>query len=318
VISNKSTEIKLIIFEGEKNFKYQEIPLFVNVASYFSKYTINPLKNINFGSLQFNEVNTRSIEIINEVKQNLKNDFMKCNEDESMKERFDEVKESNSHDKEKHKKDKEAYVKSECFDKFYKNNIEAKGVIKQFNNLISNTPKGSSKILPKPSIGMVKTNNILTNKTLCSNFYNNNINIANTPSQNRYINENKENIQVNINSNLNLKPIPPIPNISSLKSNNISSEKDIRNVRTPNILQSKVNLIKTLTANSVSSSKNSSRQETKNNEHAQSSVSNYQIKIKVPIQTSIKVNNQKIACRLKSCTLFICLFFVTFGFWDTR
>ena len=65
-INNKSTEIKLIIFEGEKNLKYQEIPLFVNVASFFSKYTINPLKNINFGSLQFNEVNTRFIEIINE------------------------------------------------------------------------------------------------------------------------------------------------------------------------------------------------------------------------------------------------------------
>ena len=38
----------------------------MNVASYFSKYSINPPKSINFGSLQYNESATRSIEIRNE------------------------------------------------------------------------------------------------------------------------------------------------------------------------------------------------------------------------------------------------------------
>jgi len=64
--AKNGTEIKLVIYEGEKNIKDQEIPIFINVASYFSKYTISPLKIINFGSLQFNDSTTRSIEIRNE------------------------------------------------------------------------------------------------------------------------------------------------------------------------------------------------------------------------------------------------------------
>ena len=58
--------MKLSIFEGEKGTKNQDINIFVNVASYFSKYSINPPKSINFGSLQYNESQTRSIEIRNE------------------------------------------------------------------------------------------------------------------------------------------------------------------------------------------------------------------------------------------------------------
>ena len=61
-----SSEIKLSIFEGEKGTKNQDINIFVNVASYFSKYSINPPKSLNFGSLQYNESQTRSIEIRNE------------------------------------------------------------------------------------------------------------------------------------------------------------------------------------------------------------------------------------------------------------
>ncbi len=64
--AKNGTEIKLLIYEGEKNIKDQEIPIFINVASYFSKYTISPLKVINYGSLQFNDNATRSIEIRNE------------------------------------------------------------------------------------------------------------------------------------------------------------------------------------------------------------------------------------------------------------
>ena len=61
-----SSEIKLSIFEGEKGSKNKDLNIFVNVASYFSKYSINPPKSINFGSLQYNESATRSIEIRNE------------------------------------------------------------------------------------------------------------------------------------------------------------------------------------------------------------------------------------------------------------
>jgi hypothetical protein len=61
-----SSEIKLSIFEGEKGSKNKDLNIFVNVASYFSKYSINPPKSINFGSLQYGESATRSIEIRNE------------------------------------------------------------------------------------------------------------------------------------------------------------------------------------------------------------------------------------------------------------
>ena len=64
--TRNASEIKLSIFEGEKGTKNQDINIFVNVASYFSKYLINPPKSINFGSLQYNESATRSIEIRNE------------------------------------------------------------------------------------------------------------------------------------------------------------------------------------------------------------------------------------------------------------
>lgn len=208
-----------------------------------------------------------AIEIINEVKQNLKNDFLNCcSNDENEKE------------------------------KKLKNN-SSKDVDRQLSSIVNNTPKGSSKLLPKASNELNHISNVLTNKTLFSN-YNNILIKSNTPSshsQNKQILENKENINVNINTNTSLKPLP-IPKISSLKnttSSLLSSDKELRNFRTPNILESKVNLIKTLTANSVSSSKNSSRLETKGNENPQSSASNYQIKIKVPMQTSIKVSNQK-------------------------
>ena len=63
-----ASEIKLSIFEGEKGTKNQDINIFVNVASYFSKYIINPPKSINFGSLQYNTSQTRCIEIRNEGK----------------------------------------------------------------------------------------------------------------------------------------------------------------------------------------------------------------------------------------------------------
>ena len=62
----KGTEIRLLIFEGEKNIKNQEPQIFVNVNTLFSKYSMNPPKGLNFGSIQYNENLPRSIEIRND------------------------------------------------------------------------------------------------------------------------------------------------------------------------------------------------------------------------------------------------------------
>ncbi|MCQ2815786.1 MAG: hypothetical protein MJ252_00825, partial [archaeon] len=60
-----ASEIKLSIFEGEKGTKVKPLNIKVKVASHFSKYLINPMKSINFGSMQYNESATRYIEIKN-------------------------------------------------------------------------------------------------------------------------------------------------------------------------------------------------------------------------------------------------------------
>lgn len=52
--------------EGKTELLHKGIPINVSVNSVFSKYTILPLKNINFGPMQFNETKTRTFEIKNE------------------------------------------------------------------------------------------------------------------------------------------------------------------------------------------------------------------------------------------------------------
>jgi hydrocephalus-inducing protein len=65
--TNKSTaEIFLNILEGDQNEKHQQIPILVNVNAVYSKYSLAPLKNINFGPMQYGESVTRSFEIRNE------------------------------------------------------------------------------------------------------------------------------------------------------------------------------------------------------------------------------------------------------------
>jgi hydrocephalus-inducing protein len=85
ISQSKGTEIKLIIYEGEKNIKNDEIPIFVNVSSYFSKYTINPPKTINFGSMQYGESQTRSIEIRNEGTFDFNYEVMEFTDEPKMK-----------------------------------------------------------------------------------------------------------------------------------------------------------------------------------------------------------------------------------------
>jgi hydrocephalus-inducing protein len=59
-------DIKLNILEGDLNVEFQTIPIMVSVNAVFSKYTISPLRNINFGPMQFGEQQTRTFEIRNE------------------------------------------------------------------------------------------------------------------------------------------------------------------------------------------------------------------------------------------------------------
>ena len=50
--TNKSNaEIFLNILEGDQNVKHQQIPILVNVNAVYSKYSLAPLKNLNFGPM---------------------------------------------------------------------------------------------------------------------------------------------------------------------------------------------------------------------------------------------------------------------------
>jgi hydrocephalus-inducing protein len=56
----------LNILEGEAQEVHQPIPIGVNVNAVFSKYSITPLKTINFGPMQYGEQVTRTFEVRNE------------------------------------------------------------------------------------------------------------------------------------------------------------------------------------------------------------------------------------------------------------
>lgn len=63
--THSTSDIKLTILEGESKEKFTEIPLNYNVNSVFSKYTIIPLRNINFGPMQYGEEKELTFEIKN-------------------------------------------------------------------------------------------------------------------------------------------------------------------------------------------------------------------------------------------------------------
>ena len=60
-----TSDIKLTIHEGESKEKFNEIPINFNVNSVFSKYNIVPLRNINFGPMQYGEQKELSFEVKN-------------------------------------------------------------------------------------------------------------------------------------------------------------------------------------------------------------------------------------------------------------
>ena len=65
--TNKNTsDIKLTILEGKSQEKYSEVPINVNVNAVFSKYSITPPGNINFGPMQYEEKKKTTFEIKNE------------------------------------------------------------------------------------------------------------------------------------------------------------------------------------------------------------------------------------------------------------
>jgi hydrocephalus-inducing protein len=64
--SQQPSDLILNILEGESQDVHQPIPINVNVNAVFSKYSITPLKTINFGPMQYGEQVSRSFEVRNE------------------------------------------------------------------------------------------------------------------------------------------------------------------------------------------------------------------------------------------------------------
>ena len=60
------SDITLVILEGDQKIEHQQIPILVEVKAVYSKFSISPLGNLNFGPLQFSEQATRTFEIRNE------------------------------------------------------------------------------------------------------------------------------------------------------------------------------------------------------------------------------------------------------------
>lgn len=64
--TNNTTDIILEILEGLTQELYKPVPINVNVNSVYSKYSINPLKKINFGPILFSEQKSWVFEIKND------------------------------------------------------------------------------------------------------------------------------------------------------------------------------------------------------------------------------------------------------------
>ena len=64
--TTQTSDIVLNILEGESQDVHQPIPVNVNVNAVFSKYSITPLKTINFGPMQYGEQVTRTFDLRNE------------------------------------------------------------------------------------------------------------------------------------------------------------------------------------------------------------------------------------------------------------
>lgn len=64
--SRENAEITMEILEGKTLEVFKQISINVDVNAVFSQYAIVPMKNINFGPIQFNDSRTLTFEIKNE------------------------------------------------------------------------------------------------------------------------------------------------------------------------------------------------------------------------------------------------------------
>jgi len=65
-MNKQNSDIMLTILEGEQQEKHQEIPILVSVNAVFSKFTISPLRNLNFGPMLDGQEAKRTFEIRND------------------------------------------------------------------------------------------------------------------------------------------------------------------------------------------------------------------------------------------------------------
>ena len=63
--NNNTTDINMEVLEGKTLETTKVVPINVAVNSVFSNYSVSPLKNMNFGPVQFNETKMRTFEIKN-------------------------------------------------------------------------------------------------------------------------------------------------------------------------------------------------------------------------------------------------------------
>lgn len=63
--THSTSDIRLTILEGGTKEKFNEIPINYNVNAVFTKYTIAPLRNINFGPMQYGQQKELTFEIKN-------------------------------------------------------------------------------------------------------------------------------------------------------------------------------------------------------------------------------------------------------------
>ena len=64
--TNANTDIIMEILEGKTLELFKPVPINVKINSVFSKYSITPLKSMNFGPIQFNDSKILTFEIKNE------------------------------------------------------------------------------------------------------------------------------------------------------------------------------------------------------------------------------------------------------------
>jgi hydrocephalus-inducing protein len=64
--NQSTTDLTMEILEGKTLELFKPVPINVSFNAVFSKFSILPIKSINFGPIQFNENKTRLLEIKNE------------------------------------------------------------------------------------------------------------------------------------------------------------------------------------------------------------------------------------------------------------